>query len=130
MTYNTLIDVYGKTGQWAEALGVLHRMEVRLVKPKPLRPRLFSNCADGQTAVNPRAFKPTNTLQALKPFPPPNVCQSITHAQAEGIKPVTRTYNTLMIACNASGQWQEALGVYESASWPRCSLPMLRPLLV
>jgi pentatricopeptide repeat domain-containing protein 1 len=27
-------------------------------------------------------------------------------------KPVTRTYNTLMIACNTSGQWQEALNVY------------------
>jgi pentatricopeptide repeat domain-containing protein 1 len=27
--------------------------------------------------------------------------------------PVTRTYNTLMIACNVSGQWQEALSVYE-----------------
>lgn len=29
VTYNTLIDVYGKTGQWEEALGVLQRMEVR-----------------------------------------------------------------------------------------------------
>jgi pentatricopeptide repeat protein len=35
-------------------------------------------------------------------------------AQADGTKPVTRTYNTLMIACNASGQWQEALNIYES----------------
>ena len=29
VTYNTLIDVYGKTGQWSEALAVLRRMEVR-----------------------------------------------------------------------------------------------------
>jgi pentatricopeptide repeat protein len=28
VTYNTLIDVYGKTGQWSEALAVLGRMEV------------------------------------------------------------------------------------------------------
>ena len=30
VTYNTLIDVYGKLGQWQEALGVLEtlRMEV------------------------------------------------------------------------------------------------------
>lgn len=41
------------------------------------------------------------------------------HAQAvslpprQGIQPVTRTCNTLMIACNTSGQWQEALRVYE-----------------
>ncbi len=27
VTYNTLIDVYGKTGQWAEALKVLARMK-------------------------------------------------------------------------------------------------------
>jgi pentatricopeptide repeat protein len=32
---------------------------------------------------------------------------------AQGIEPVTRTYNTLMIACNTSGQWQTALQLYE-----------------
>lgn len=31
----------------------------------------------------------------------------------EGIQPVTRTYNTLMIACNTSNQWQESLRVYD-----------------
>ena len=31
----------------------------------------------------------------------------------QGIQPVTRTCNTLMIACNTSGQWPEALRVYE-----------------
>jgi pentatricopeptide repeat protein len=31
---------------------------------------------------------------------------------ANHTKPVTRTYNTLMIACNTSGQWQKALNVY------------------
>lgn len=31
----------------------------------------------------------------------------------QGIEPVTRTYNTLMIACNTSGQWQTALQLYE-----------------
>jgi pentatricopeptide repeat protein len=30
----------------------------------------------------------------------------------QGIEPVTRTFNTLMIACNTSGQWQEALQVF------------------
>ena len=30
----------------------------------------------------------------------------------QGIEPVTRTYNTLMIACNGSNQWQECLQVY------------------
>lgn len=28
------------------------------------------------------------------------------------MEPVARTYNTLMIACNSSNQWAEALGVY------------------
>jgi pentatricopeptide repeat domain-containing protein 1 len=32
--------------------------------------------------------------------------------QAAGIKPVTRTFNTLMIACNTSSQWQEALRIW------------------
>lgn len=35
------------------------------------------------------------------------------HANAQGIEPVTRTYNTLMIACNTSGQWATALQLHE-----------------
>lgn len=31
---------------------------------------------------------------------------------AQGVPPVTRTFNTLMIACNTSGQWQQALEVH------------------
>lgn len=31
----------------------------------------------------------------------------------EGIQPVTRTFNTLMIACNTSNQWQESLRIYD-----------------
>ena len=31
----------------------------------------------------------------------------------QGIAPVTRTYNTLMIACNTSNQWLESLQIYE-----------------
>jgi pentatricopeptide repeat domain-containing protein 1 len=38
--------------------------------------------------------------------------QVIDHMNSTNTKPVTRTYNTLMIACNTSGQWQEALNVY------------------
>ena len=30
----------------------------------------------------------------------------------QGVEPVTRTYNTLMIACNTSNNWQETLKVY------------------
>ena len=39
----------------------------------------------------------------------------------QGIEPVTRTYNTLMIACNTSGQWQEALRILTKCSCaPQC----------
>jgi pentatricopeptide repeat domain-containing protein 1 len=38
--------------------------------------------------------------------------QVIDHMNSNNTKPVTRTYNTLMIACNTSGQWREALNVY------------------
>ncbi len=34
------------------------------------------------------------------------------HHGPQGIEPVTRTFNTLMIACNTSNQWQECLQVY------------------
>jgi pentatricopeptide repeat protein len=32
---------------------------------------------------------------------------------AQGIKPETRTYNTIMTACNRAGQPESAMGVYE-----------------
>lgn len=36
MTYNTLIDVYGKLGQWEQALQVLRRMKYQVCsKPPP-----------------------------------------------------------------------------------------------
>ncbi len=38
---------------------------------------------------------------------------SLSSAYEQGIEPVTRTYNTLMIACNTSGQWQTALQLYQ-----------------
>lgn len=33
---------------------------------------------------------------------------------------MTRTFNTIMIACNASGQWQEAIRVYTGAALAQC----------
>jgi len=44
------------------------------------------------------------------PHPRPAV---LAQMKRENVQPVTRTYNTLMIACNTSNQWQEALRVYE-----------------
>lgn len=32
VTYNTLIDVYGKTGQWEEAVAVLDTLERQVLK--------------------------------------------------------------------------------------------------
>lgn len=59
VTFNTLIDVYGKTGSWEEAVRVLDTLE------------------------------------------------------QQGIEPEIRTFNTVIIACNMSGQAQEALKIYE-----------------
>jgi len=39
------------------------------------------------------------------------------HPLLQGIEPVIRTYNTLMIACNSSNQWQESLRVYQQVWW-------------
>ena len=40
-------------------------------------------------------------------MPEQSVCSPL-----QGVPPVTRTFNTLMIACNTSGQWQQALEVH------------------
>lgn len=55
--------------------------------------------------------QPRNTHN-LHRFCPHLSAQVIDAMNASNTKPVTRTYNTLMIACNTSGQWQEALNVY------------------
>ena len=45
VTYNTLIDVYGKLGQWEQALQVLRRMKYQVCIHTPLVLRiLFSSC--------------------------------------------------------------------------------------
>lgn len=51
-------------------------------------------------------------LLSLSHQSPPQTNQVIDAMNANNTKPVTRTYNTLMIACNTSGQWQKALDVY------------------
>ena len=55
--------------------------------------------------------------QPERPSPPQtlNLNSNMWHRSppAQNIQPVTRTYNTLMIACNTSSQWGEALRVYE-----------------
>lgn len=47
VTYNTLVDVYGKTGQWEKAVGVLDdmRQEVRKVLG------YCAQCAESQACI-------------------------------------------------------------------------------
>lgn len=63
-----------------------------------MRPRLPSPAC-------PQAFP-------SKPFVVPCAPPRAFLPNAQGMAPVTRTYNTLMIACNSSNQWHEALSVY------------------
>ena len=68
VTYNTLIDVYGKLGQWQEALGVLEtlRMEVGSRGPRfssKLQPA--PSCADAATCRRCHACVRTLLVYAI-----------------------------------------------------------------
>lgn len=96
---NTLIDVYGKLGQWAEAMRILHRMraEVSSLASKPRR----RACWEARGGV---------CLHAGMRRGPPSVwaCGPCRHVRMttrdnklfpsilQGIEPVVRTYNTLV----------------------------------
>lgn len=51
VTYNTLIDVYGKLGQWQEALGVLDTLRIEVHRLHCLhRQHTASACLHGECA--------------------------------------------------------------------------------
>lgn len=70
--------------------------------PAPLPPRY---------AAPPALSRPPTPTLIPTPNPP---CPAVlAQMKRDGIQPVTRTFNTAMIACNTSNQWQESLRVYE-----------------
>ena len=51
-------------------------------------------------------------MPSHKPIIAAHVCMLLAHLRAQGVAPVLRTYNTVMIACNACNQPGEALAAY------------------
>ena len=121
VTFNTLIDVYGKLGQWEAALGVLRAMraEVRVVVgvvvgcvcARAFFAALFIFVALlllCVLCVCARARARASLSNAPKSTQP-NINKQTT---VQGVAPVLRTYNTLVIACNMCSQPREALAVH------------------
>ena len=143
VTFNTLIDVYGKTGQWEEAVRVLDTLEQQVRehtrfqssfgKHRSMVASLLqvasayaghhaemllrdSTVVDEEALESRLADVIQSSLAAL-------ACISIKQSQpsssrtvfyfVQGIEPEVRTFNTVIIACNMSGQAAEALKVYE-----------------
>jgi pentatricopeptide repeat protein len=157
VTFNTLIDVYGKTGNWEEAVRVLDTLEQQVrwaccacVLCCPVQAccvkatscvlrcchtgRLFimylqvvyyvfqvpltMGCARAVLGSfrlpRQRWSKPPGRAgfpgsPACCSHPVPDFCAFM----LQGIDPEIRTFNTVIIACNMSGQAQEALKIYE-----------------
>lgn len=138
VTYNTLIDVYGKLGQWERALAVLGdmRREVggtllggwrcgvrgpgacqRHLQMRHLQmrtrarggvQRAAKNCEHGAGLLLAAPAPP------MRPSSPPfTCCRSCPPLPAaQGVAPALRTFNTLVIACNACDRPYEALAVH------------------
>ena len=101
VTYNTLIDVYGKTGAWEEA--------VRWVGGW-LAGWAWDEAVGwmGGLALGIRGLewgRSPGTTPALTYTPSPQTARRVLDAlEQQGIDPEIRTYNTVIIACNMSGQ--------------------------
>ena len=132
VTYNTLIDVYGKTGQWEEAVRVLDTLDGQVHHIVHLPPcasdrgvRMFGSKHHVLPADLPDFQKlcvrvsDHGCKSACIPSAP-NACRTQAHGLGltdnhvlQGIDPEARTFNTIIIACNMSSQACEAVRVYE-----------------
>lgn len=110
VTYNTLVDVYGKTGQWERAVCVLDEMQLEVGWASG------GACTSIGKSFDMLIFWGSEWLRLLCSA---LVCRS-SHMQPmllahplQGLEPEVRTFNTAIIACNMCGQPSEALKVYE-----------------
>lgn len=102
VTYNTLVDVYGKTGQWDKAVQVLDDMR------EQVRSRQGPGGNAGPCWCQPRR----STAAAAVAWREPPACPDAAWcARVQDLEPEVRTFNTAIIACNMCGQPQEALKV-------------------
>ena len=148
VTWNTLIDVYGKSGQWEEALGGERRGAGQAGRPGG-RASAGRSAArrrwplgSGSTALLPRlptcSARPDEGGVLRARHPHLQVSERLlrgtqgwrcrcwqgglaaatpgtgTHGRPPSVQTPTCTLcSTLMIACNTSNQWQEALRLHE-----------------
>ena len=127
VTFNTLVDVYGKLGQWEKAVGVVDAMKKEVGEgtlacvgggsrgssPMHSPPTLVYFLI--ASAVIPHTFVfrlPQSAMPRTRSRCPSLSLSYIFHTYVQGVEPVLRTYNTLIIACNMCGQPREALNVY------------------
>lgn len=131
VTFNILIDIHGKSGQWAKAVEVLDQLQAQVGSPlSPLQPRtlacggeasrqahgaeergMFRHPAGGCAACLPNP-KPTASPATLAPSHHCDTCPLPT-APPQGCTPEPRTYNTIISACAKAGQPAAAAAVYE-----------------
>eukprot|EP00891_Asterochloris_glomerata_P006084 jgi/Astpho2/6084/Aster-04031 len=94
VTYNTLIDVYGKLGQWQEALGVLETLRMEGIQP------VTRTCNTLMIACNTSG----QWQEALRVYE---------DMLAAGHVPNTTTYNALITAHSKAGSFNKVLEAFQ-----------------
>ena len=103
VTFNTLIDVYGKLGQWEMSV---HMLDVMKREASGSHKVLLLFLMLSWLCLLRCSLLLAVRCSLL-------VFQCVAFVCLQGIHPVLRTFNTLIIACNMCSQPREALSVYQ-----------------
>jgi pentatricopeptide repeat domain-containing protein 1 len=123
VTFNTLLDVYAKTGHYAEALAVLDQLDMQV-----------GACLIGCLLGGRRAAQLLRRRSSRVPLSEallPRIALPHPAPPLQGIAPEPRTYNTIVAACNMSGHYAEVRRRTRPCRDPGCpdSMPHARPQL-
>lgn len=102
VTYNILIDVYSRTGQWSNAVGILDAVAQQGLTPE----------ARTYNAIISACGKAGHPATAL------NVYERMI---ADGVEPTGTTYTSIISALGRAGQVDEAIRVYKEMGVRRCA---------
>ncbi|CAI5992987.1 unnamed protein product [Closterium sp. NIES-65] len=120
--YNALMNACGSTGQWQQALLMFDRMQADGVAPDIVSYNtLLTALKNGQQFRHALSFflfsrlllpRSPLALPLLRPSPsPPSIFLPI-HPPFQ-VPPSREAYNALMNACGSTGQWQQALVMFD-----------------
>ena len=136
VTYNTLIDVYGKTGAWEDAIAVLDDVEEQGLEPEArtyntviIACNQSSRAAEAlqvyermlRANAKPTATTYTALISAYGKSGQLDAAMQIFRDMAkQGCERNVITYSSLISACEKAGRWQLALDLFKEMHSEGC----------